>query len=151
MLSESGTNQFHGSVFEYIRNHAFDARNAFEVLPTSVVAAGKRLPPFQRNQFGGAFGGPIRKDKTFFFAVFEGLREHLGTTPASGQVVPAAGCRAAAGTQLTNAMCPQLNLPASVPSITVAPLTPLLMSVIPLPNAAGNTLVTPFTQPTTRR
>src|SRR4029077_1490736 len=44
---------------------------------------GKRIPPFQRNNFGGAFGGPIQKDKTFFWLTFEGLRQHLGQTIAT--------------------------------------------------------------------
>ena len=64
---KSGSNQFHGTAFEYIRNAAVDARNFF-LTPTTPT------PPFKRNQFGGTVGGPIRKDKTFFFASYEGLR-----------------------------------------------------------------------------
>jgi len=67
----SGTNRFHGSAFEYLRNSALDARNFFD---------GSNIPPFRRNQFGGSVGGPIRKDKTFFFAAYEGLRQFLGAT-----------------------------------------------------------------------
>jgi hypothetical protein len=68
MVSKSGTNQFHGSLFDLVRNSAFDARNFFA---TSV-------PPFKRNEFGGTFGGPIKKDKTFFFLEYAGLRQRLG-------------------------------------------------------------------------
>lgn len=67
IVSKSGTNQFHGSVFEFVRNNAFDARNYFATT----------VPPFQRNEFGGTFGGPIRKGKTFFFAQYAGFRQRL--------------------------------------------------------------------------
>src|SRR5213594_1288691 len=77
IVTTSGTNQFHGSVFEYLRNSALDTRNFFDVAkapdPTPV-------PPFQRNQFGGAVGGPIRKDKMFVFGNYEGFRERLGVS-----------------------------------------------------------------------
>src|SRR6202162_5771257 len=56
-ITRSGTNDFHGSVYEFLRNNALDARNYFD---------GAKIPPFKRNQFGGAIGGPILKDHTFF-------------------------------------------------------------------------------------
>lgn len=71
IVTQSGTNQFHGSVFEFLRNSAFDAPNFF--------SQGNN-PPFQRNQFGGALGGPIQKDKTFLFGNYEGFRQHLHQT-----------------------------------------------------------------------
>jgi hypothetical protein len=87
IVSKSGTNSFHGDVFEYLRNSAMDARNFFD---QSIAANGfRRLPEFQRNNFGGSFGGPIRKDKTFFYGVFEGVRQHLGQTIVD-TVMPAA-------------------------------------------------------------
>lgn len=67
VTTKSGANQFHGSLFEYLRNSYMDARNYF--LSPSIST-----PPFKRNQFGGTLGGPIRKDKTFFFFSYEGLR-----------------------------------------------------------------------------
>ncbi len=73
VVSKNGTNQFHGDAFEYLRNSALDAKNFFDV-------GNVKIPEFQKNQFGGAVGGPIKKDKTFFFAVFEGLRQNLGVT-----------------------------------------------------------------------
>jgi hypothetical protein len=71
IVTRSGTNQFHGSLYEFLRNNDMDARNFFD--PASA-------PGFQRNQFGGAVGGPIEKDKTFFFLNFEGLQQHLHQT-----------------------------------------------------------------------
>jgi hypothetical protein len=68
-ITRSGTNQFHGSVYEFLRNSALDARNFFDV---------GSIPPFRRNQFGGAAGGPIQKDRTFIFADYEGIRQAKG-------------------------------------------------------------------------
>ena len=83
IVSKSGSNQFHGDVFEYLRNDDLDARNFFDS-PTSagVTADGsqRRLPLFQKNNFGGSFGGPIKKDKTFFYGVYEGIRLNQGLT-----------------------------------------------------------------------
>ena len=67
MASKGGTNQFHGDIFYEGRNSALDARNFFDGSKSD----------FSRHQFGAAFGGPIKKDKTFFFGVFEGIRENL--------------------------------------------------------------------------
>lgn len=79
-ITKSGTNDFHGTVFEFIRNSALDARNFFNA---------QKLP-FQRNQFGGALGGPIRKDRTFFFFNYEGLRRREGTSTIFNVPSPAA-------------------------------------------------------------
>jgi hypothetical protein len=75
LTTKQGTNQFHGSAFEFLRNNNLDARNFFS--PTR--------PSYQRNQFGAYIGGPIRKNKTFFFGGYEALRERKGLT-YSGQV-----------------------------------------------------------------
>jgi hypothetical protein len=77
IASRSGTNQYHGELYDYIRNDFFDARNAFNPT-TSSTGAPLRENPFKRNQFGGDFGGPIVKDKTFFFVTYEGLRHRQG-------------------------------------------------------------------------
>lgn len=69
MVLRSGTNQFHGTPYEFVRNNALDANNTFN------NAAGVPLPPLHWNDFGGALGGPIQKDRTFFFADYEGTRE----------------------------------------------------------------------------
>ena len=67
----------------------------------------QRLPPFQRNNFGASGGGPIKKDKTFVFAAYEGLRQRFGQT--IDDTVPGAGCHGAAGAVITNTACPQLG------------------------------------------
>src|SRR5205809_2941784 len=72
-ITRSGSNQFHGNLFEYLRNSALDAKNFFDPAPAPI-------PPFKRNQFGGTFGGPVRRDKTFFFGAFEAIKERLGVT-----------------------------------------------------------------------
>ncbi len=73
-VSKSGTNSFHGSAYEYLRNSALDAANFFD------NATGSTKPPFRQNQFGGSLGGPIKKDKLFFFVNDEELRRSLGQT-----------------------------------------------------------------------
>ena len=85
VATQSGTNQLHGSIYEFLRNNALDAPNFFDQ---------GSAPPFQRNQFGAAVGAPIQKDKTFFFANYEGLRQHLHQTSVA--FVPDAASRAAA-------------------------------------------------------
>src|SRR5579859_724941 len=69
IVTQSGTNHWHGTLFEFLRNSALDARNFFDQ---------NAVPHFARNQFGGALGGPVEKDKTFLFGNFEGFRQHLG-------------------------------------------------------------------------
>ncbi len=69
IVTTSGTNTLHGTAFEFIRNSALDARNYFDQAT---------IPEFQRNQFGGSLGGPIRKDKLFLFGNYEGFRQNLG-------------------------------------------------------------------------
>jgi hypothetical protein len=83
-ITKSGTNQFHGSLYEFVRNFDFDARNFFSLI----------VPKLQRNQFGGSFGGPVwiphvykGRDRTFFFASYEGLRQRQAST-VSNLVVP---------------------------------------------------------------
>lgn len=70
-ISKSGTNEWHGSLYEFHRNDNLDARNFFD---------SAQKPEFKRNQFGGSFGGPIKQDKSFFFFGYESLRENLGQT-----------------------------------------------------------------------
>jgi hypothetical protein len=73
-ITKSGSNQVHGSVYEFLRNKSLDAANFID------NSNGVAKPPFRRNQFGGSVGGPIRRDKTFFFADYEGVRQGLGST-----------------------------------------------------------------------
>ena len=69
IVTQSGSNSFHGSAFEFLRNSKLDARNFFDQGP---------IAPFKRNQFGGSGGGPLRKDKLFVFGNYEGFRQRLG-------------------------------------------------------------------------
>ena len=88
-ISRAGTNNFHGSVYEFLRNSALDARNFFD---------GATIPPFRRNQFGASAGGPIIKDRTFIFGDYEGLRQSLGFTQVDS--VPSAAAVAAASASI---------------------------------------------------
>jgi hypothetical protein len=104
IVTQSGSNQWHGSVFEFLRNNALDAPNFFDQ---------GSAPPFQRNQFGASAGGPLRANKTFLFANYEGFRQNLHQTSAA--FVPDAASRAAA----VPSVQPLLNLwptpPAGAP------------------------------------
>jgi Carboxypeptidase regulatory-like domain len=95
IVTQSGSNQWHGSVFEFLRNNALDAPNFFDQ---------GSAPPFQRNQFGASIGGPIKRDKTFLFANYEGFRQNLHQTSAA--FVPDATSRASA----VPSVQPYLNL-----------------------------------------
>ncbi|PYV92992.1 MAG: hypothetical protein DMG05_03095 [Acidobacteria bacterium] len=86
--SRSGTNQPHGSAFEFLRNSALDANNFF------FNTQGVKKTPSRNNFFGGTFGGPVQKDRTFYFGSFEGLRQRLGVS--SNSRVPASAARAQA-------------------------------------------------------
>ena len=88
IVSKNGTNEFHGSLFEFFRNSALDARNFFD---RKTVPSNPRLPAFRRNNFGSALGGPLRRDRSFFFLTYEGLRERLGVTQVLN--VPTAACQ----------------------------------------------------------
>src|ERR1700676_931929 len=101
IVTQSGSNQWHGSVFEFLRNNALDAANFFDQ---------GSAPPFQRNQFGASMSGPIQRDKTFLFANYEGFRQNLHQTSVA--FVPGLAARAAA----VPSVQPLLNLwPAPPP------------------------------------
>lgn len=101
MVTQSGSNQWHGSAFEFLRNNALDAPNYFDQ---------GSAPPFQRNQFGASVGGPIQRERTFVFANYEGFRESLHQTSAA--FVPDATSRVAA----VSSVQPLLNLWPTPPS-----------------------------------
>src|SRR5712691_1631929 len=136
MVTKGGTNTLHGSLFEYFRNSALDARNFFDY---KSAASSRRLPPFTRNQFGGSVGGPIRKDKSFLFGVYEGLRQRLGITTITN-TIPAA-CHV-----LTNNPC--ITQPtADNPGRSVLPVVQPLLDLFPSPTLPNSRLTFPFTQP----
>jgi hypothetical protein len=119
-INRSGTNHFHGSAYEFLRNSALDARNYFD---------GPSIAPFRRNQFGISAGGPIRKDKTFIFGDYEGLRQSLGLSMVDQ--VPSLAARAG-----------QL----STGNVTVDPLVKPYLAFYPLPNGlvSGDTGIYSF-------
>jgi len=118
MVSKTGTNQFHGSAFEFLRNSALDARNFFS----------STVPPFQRNEFGGTFGGPIRKDKTFFFLEYAGFRQRLGEPTVFP--VPTAEERQGNVSVTINGQSADLMVPLN-------PTAQSLLNSYPLPNQPG--------------
>jgi len=146
IVSKSGTNSFHGEVFEFIRNQHLDAANYFD----KPVAANnfQRLPLFIRNNFGAAFGGPIKRNKTFFHLAYEGLRVRTGGTIID--TVPGAGCHGPKGDNagvVTSAACPQLG--AGAASVTIAPVMKALLALYPVPNLPNNQFTYPVVTPTT--
>jgi carboxypeptidase family protein/TonB-dependent receptor-like protein len=125
-ISRSGTNQFHGSVYEFLRNSALDSPGYFD----AGVA-----PPFRQNQFGASAGGPIRKDRTFVFGDYEGLRQSLGTTTSSG--VPSANARLGI-LQASNGK-PACGLGSGDPTAT-PPIADIPCQSGPCPSAPGQTM-----------
>jgi hypothetical protein len=135
--TKSGTNQFHGDAYEFLRNSALDAKNFFDP-PGSI-------PPFRRNQFGASAGGPIQKDKTFIFGDYEGLRQFLSIT--QGDQVPSAAARAGfvSGVQLK----PGPGTDANGVNLKVLPYLAFWpTSTVPNPNdPTGNTTIFTFARP----
>jgi outer membrane receptor protein involved in Fe transport len=121
-ISRSGTNGFHGNAYEFLRNSALDARNPLD-------AAGS-VPPFKRNQFGASVGGPILKDRAFFFVDYEGIRQSKGVT-LSGETMT----QAAQGGNLCSV--PDGSATCSPPlQVTVDPAAQKYLTFFPLPNGA---------------
>jgi hypothetical protein len=107
-VTRAGTNQLHGSLYEFLRNSALDARNFFD---------GPSVPPFKRNQFGGSLSGPIKRQRTFFFFDYEGVRQGLGVTTVDTVPSPAA----------------RIGQLIAGP-VTVSPLVAPFLAFFPLPN-----------------
>jgi hypothetical protein len=120
IVTSSGTNQWHGSAFEYLRNSALDARNFFD----QTIGA----PPFKRNQFGGALGGPLKKDKMFVFGNYEGFRQRLALS--SRAIVPDLPSRQ--GLLPCNVITPS---PSPCPDSGFAPVPNLKQGMLPYANA----------------
>jgi len=81
--TRSGTDKYHGEIYDYLRNSYFDARNAFNFRTNSTTGAPLLQAPFKRNQYGADFGGPIYKNKTFFFLSYEGVKQRQGLSLSS--------------------------------------------------------------------
>jgi hypothetical protein len=95
LATRSGSNEYHGEAFEFFRNNALDARNFFNTVPNPQAS-------FKRNEFGAAFGGPIKKNKAFFFLAYEGLRQHQSLTVTS--TVPSQNQRATVTSPAVNSL-----------------------------------------------
>ena len=111
-VTKSGTNSLHGTLFEFHRNSAMDAKNYFDV--------GDAPPPFTRNQFGGTAGGPIVKNKLFYFGSYEGLRQQLSTTRIARLPTAAAhnGILPSGPIAINSQIKPYLNLLYPIPTGT---------------------------------
>lgn len=130
VVLKSGSNDFHGSIFEFHRNGALDARNLF-------VPANEPSPKYIRNQFGFSIGGPIRKDKTFFFADYEGTRSREGITRVTN--VPTLAERNGNFSQSLFGVpiIPGTGMPfpgGSIPDAAINPIGRSIAALYPLPN-----------------
>lgn len=133
IITKSGTNQFHGSIFEFNRNKALSANSYFN------NANNVARPPFNRNEFGATFGGPVIKNKTFFFGSYEGLRQRQ--TSNASLAYPTAALRQGDFTGM-----PVINDPLSgtpfannrIPSSRIDSRSTRLLEFMPLPNTGGN-------------
>ncbi|HLJ13227.1 MAG TPA: carboxypeptidase regulatory-like domain-containing protein [Bryobacteraceae bacterium] len=129
-VTKSGTNQLHGTLFEFVRNQAFDARNFFA----------NTVSPFHRNQFGSTVGGPIRKDKTFFFGSYQGTRQNSSPGTQTPTVFTAAE-RSGDFSAMAKALKDPLGgtFPGNViPASRISqPVLNFMNAFVPLPNTPG--------------
>ena len=130
VVLNSGSNDFHGSLFEFHRNAALDARNFF-------APASEPKPKYLRNQFGGAIGGPIVRDRTFFFADYEGTRSREGITRITN--VPTAEERVGNFSNSvfgvpTNPFTGQPFAGGAIPEFLINPVGRAIAALYPLPN-----------------
>ncbi|MEO7141976.1 MAG: TonB-dependent receptor [Bryobacteraceae bacterium] len=138
VVTRSGSNEIHGSAFEFLRNQDLDAREFFDAAK----------PPFQQNQFGAAIGGPIRKNKTFFFADYQGLRRHSSATSILSE--PTAAMRAGDFSAYPAVMYDPTTYNAAtntrqvfpgniVPANRIDPIAKNILQIFPLPNLSALT------------
>jgi hypothetical protein len=141
VVGKSGSNDFHGSLFEFFRNEALNARNLF--------AQPGPAPEYRRNQYGGTLGGPIARNRAFFFADWQGTRLRTGITRFS--VVPTLAQRSGVFTQtiFDPATSPRTPFPSNtVPSNRFDAIAASLLARYPQPNVAGaNNFVRTATEP----
>jgi hypothetical protein len=111
IVTTSGTNELHGSAYEFLRNSALDARNFFDNGP---------VPPFRRNVFGGSLGGPLKKNKTFLFGNYEGFRQSLALSNVTLVPDDAARAKAVPSVQPLLVLWPVANGPELGGGIAIA-------------------------------
>jgi hypothetical protein len=128
MVANSGSNELHGTVYEYLRNSAMDARNYFDQ---------GAIPEFQRNQFGGELGGPLRHNRSFLFGNYEGFRQHLDLSDVT--LVPDNNAR--------NGYLPETN--GALAYVGVAPATNPYLALWPVANGPelGGGIAESFSHP----
>ena len=127
-ITKSGTNQFHGSAYMFLRDEDWDAKNFFDQVTPATPG---RLPPFHRDQFGASGGGPILKGRTFFFADYEGVRQAQGLTAIDTVPSPAARAGNLCSAPGTLAVC-------TPTTVTVDPSAAKYLALYPLPNGPLN-------------
>ena len=140
--TRSGTNQIHGSVFEYLRNDHMQARDPFA---QAVPIGGRTIPVTQWNQFGGSFGGALKKDKLFYFADYQGTRRNLGgslllRTPTAAERTGDLSDLSTPSFDPDSGATPAQRSPFPNNRIPLARLSPQalnLLSFMPLPNVAN--------------
>ncbi len=134
-ISKSGTNAFHGDIYEFLRNDKLDARDFFLNATLRPDGTPQPKPPYKRNQFGAALGGPIRKDRTFIFGDYEGIRQRQGF--AVPTIVPSDDARSG-----TLRFDPKKGVPAGCTQISTnqctVPVDPAVAKYLALyPHANG--------------
>jgi len=127
--TKSGSNQYHGSIFEIHRDAALDARNYFDL-------SNRAIPPFVRNQFGASSGGPLKRDRTFFFVSYEGLREVQASTAIA--TVPDALARQGLLPAAGNSGICTSAVPAGCVSVGVDPRVNPFLTLFAPPNGKDN-------------
>ena len=128
VVTRGGSNEWHGAGYEYLRNRVLDARNYFD---------GARRPGYVRNQFGGSLGGPVRKDRAFFFANYEALHERrvfsrLAVTPSAAE---RAGDLSGRGQPVLDPFTRQPFPGNRIPQSRIHPLAPRVLALYSLPVA----------------
>jgi len=136
IASRSGSNRFSGTAYEFLRNSALDARNFFD-------DPRRPIPPFRQNQFGGSLGGPVQRDRTFFFANYEGFRVRQSVTNTT--LLPSealrrgdfSGLNPVTGLPFPTIINPETNQPFAdnlIPAAKIDRLSRAILDRLPLPN-----------------
>ena len=130
IVTRSGGNEFHGTLYDYLRNRNLDARNFFD---------GTQKPQFIRNQFGAGLGGPVIRNSTFFYANYEGLRENQGLTQLG--TVPTMAVRGGDLSSVGGASDPFTGEPFAngiIPPLRISPYAADVLTLFPQPNLPGS-------------
>jgi hypothetical protein len=129
VLTRSGTNRFHSSFYEFLRNDIFNAKNFFAI-------ANQSTPPFRENQFGGSLGGPLARDKTFFFIDYGGVQVRKSLSHLFG--VPMFAQRSGVFSTTINNPFTGAPFPGNTINLPLDSAAEALLSRVPLPNLSGN-------------